>query len=77
MTICPAGVDLAGRRISGEVAVDGGDPAAGDPDVEPALVPAAGIDDLAAADQQVEAHIPAHSSRAARIESSASSRRKP
>ena len=45
-----------------------------DGDVEPALVAAAGVDDLAAADQQVESHA---SSSAARIMSSASSRRKP
>ena len=62
------------------LAIDGGDPAATDRDVEQPLVPAARVDDLAAPDQQVETQcfFPArHASSAARIQSSASSRTNP
>ena len=54
MTICPAASITLERGVGRDVAVDGGDAAAGDRDVEPALVAAARVDDLAAADQQVE-----------------------
>ena len=67
-------VDDLRRGLGRDVAVDGGDPVAGDRDVEAALVPAARIDDVAAADQQVE---PRHASNASRIRSSVSRRRKP
>ena len=50
------GVDHVERGVGRDVVVDGGDTAARHGDVEPALVAAARIDDLAAADQQVEPH---------------------
>ena len=52
----PGRVDHAKRRLRRNVAVDRGDPVALDRDVQPALVPAAGIDDLTTANQQVESH---------------------
>ena len=67
MTICPVASITLERGFSRDVAVDGGDPAARDRDVEPPLAPAAGVDDLAAADHQVEPHRSTASS-AARIQ---------
>ena len=49
-------VDHVEGRLGRDVAVDGGDTAACDRDVEAALVAAARIDDVAAPDQQVEPH---------------------
>src|SRR5207244_398736 len=56
------GDDLAGRVdqladvVGRQVAVDRRDPIADDPDVEASALVGAGIDELAALDQQVEAH---------------------
>ena len=68
------GVDDVERGVGRDVVVDGGDTAARDGDVETAFVAAARIDDVPAANQQVEPHA---TSSAARIMSSASRRRNP
>ena len=74
VTIWPAAsIDLE-RGVGRDVVVDGGNTAARDGDVEAALVAAARIDDVPAANQQVEPHA---TSSAARIMSSASRRRNP
>ena len=52
----PGRVDDAERRLCRDVAVDRRDAVARDGHVEPPLVGAAGIDDLAAADEDVESH---------------------
>jgi hypothetical protein len=73
--VLPVRVDDAKCSLRWNRAVDGGDPVAVDRDVEAALAPAARIDDLAAPDQQVEAH--QLLAIAPRIQSSASSRTNP
>ena len=54
--IQPRGIDHLARRLRRDVAIDRRDPSTLDRHVERTGAPAAGVDDLAAADEHVEAH---------------------